>query len=297
MPLFLSINFKVNIIVTIENESWTDFVPTVVRPVVYAYKYRKFIQDSWKKAQVKIGLGKPSVIVTGRAGVGKSVLASHYHGEANKQDWNEPGTSSDVEIKPITIGDWTKIVAVIPGQDSLERSRALGEALNKEDGLDGVIHVVDWGFTSIRDSAVKREMIEAKGIDSIDKIREHHLALELRDFELMLDKLAMSISNGRGPKWLVIAVNKVDLFEKNLIEAERYYNPLCTSKFTDKINSLYKIVGENNIKVIHLPVCPMPESFEWNDEIVTPQVDSITKQRNYLRVFIDKISLLQSGVK
>lgn len=282
---------------TNESESWAELVPTVAKPVVYAYKYRRFIQEYWKKAQVKLGLGKPSVILTGRAGVGKSVLASHYHGEANSQDWNEPGTSSDVEIKPITIGDWTKIVAVIPGQNSLERARALDEALNKADELDGVIHVVDWGFTSIRDSAVKREMIESKGIDSIEKIRKHNLALELSDLESMLDKLAMSIANGRGPKWFVIAVNKVDLFEKDILQAERYYNPLCTSEFTDKINSFLKTVGANNIKVVHLPICPMPEPFEWNSEIVAPQVDSITKQRNYLRVFIEKVSLLQNGVK
>ncbi|CAM3897816.1 GTPase domain-containing protein [Rheinheimera salexigens] len=185
--------------------------------------------------QVKLNSGRPSVIITGRAGVGKSVLAAHYHGEANTQDWNEPGTSTDVEIKPITIGEWTKIVAVIPGQNTKERARALDEALNKANKLDGVIHVVDWGFTSIRDSAVRKEMVESKGLDSIEKIRAHNLALELKDFELMLDKLAMSISNNRGPEWLVIAVNKVDLFENRLLTAEQYYNPSCTSEFTDKM--------------------------------------------------------------
>lgn len=275
-----------------ENEPWANLIPTVAKPVVYAYQYRKFIQNYWKRAQVKLGLGKPSVIITGRAGAGKSVLASHYHGEANTQDWNEPGTSTDVEIKPITIGDWTKIVAVIPGQSSLERAKALGQA----NELDGVIHVVDWGFTSIRESAVKREMIERKGIDSIEKIREHNLNLELKDFELMLDKLSISISNKKGPKWIVIAVNKVDLFEKDLLEAEKYYNPLCTSKFTDIVKSFYETVGKNNVDIIHLPVCPMPESFEWNNIIIKPQIDSITRQRNYLRVFIDKLSVLQNRV-
>lgn len=280
-----------------DNYSWTDLVPTVTKPVVYAYKYRKFIQEYWKKAQVKVGLGKPSVIVTGRSGVGKSVLASHWHGEANSQDWNEPGTSSDIEIKPITIGDWTKIVAVIPGQNSRERARALDQVLNKTDDLEGVIHVVDWGYTSIREPVIKMEMIENKEIDTIDKIRRHNLELELKDFELLLEHFAISISNGRGPKWLVIAVNKVDLFEKEILDAEKYYNPSCTSVFAEKINSFLKNVGASNIKIIHLPVCPMPETFEWNGVSIRPQVDSITKQRNYLRIFIEKISQLQSGVK
>lgn len=278
-----------------ENDSWTDLVPTVIKPVVYAYKYRKFIQDYWKRAQVKVGLGKPSVIVTGRAGVGKSVLASHYHGEANSLDWSEPGTSLDVEIKPITIGDWTKIVAVIPGQNSVERARALDEALNQSNDLDGVIHVVDWGYTSIRESAVKKDMIERAGIDTVDKIRAHNMQLELNDFDSMLEKLTMAIANKRGPKWLVIAVNKIDLFERDLSEAEDYYHPECNSVFADKIKSLYENVGKQNIKVISLPVCSMPEPFEWNGQTVSAQIDSISKQRNYLRVFIDKVSALQNS--
>lgn len=281
---------------TSEIDSWTDLVSVVAKPAVYAYKYRKFIQDQWKKAQVKVGLGKPSVIITGRAGVGKSVLASHYHGEANNLDWNEPGTSPDVEIKPITIGDWTKIVAVIPGQNTSERARALDEALNQTTDLDGVIHVVDWGFTSIRESAVKMDMIESRGIDTVGRIRAHNLALELADFESMLEKLTMSISNGRGPKWLVIAVNKIDLFETSLLEAEKYYHPSCGSAFADKVSSFYEAVGKNNIKVVSLPVCSMPEPFEWNQVVVRAQIDSVAKQRSYLRAFIEQISVLQNGV-
>lgn len=279
------------------NESLTEVLPVVAKPVVYAYKYRKIIQEHWKKMQVSIGWGKPSVIITGRAGVGKSVLASHYHGEANTQDWNEPGTSSDVEIKPITIGDWTKIVAVIPGQNNAERFKALDTALNKNKKLDGVIHVVDWGFTSIRDTAVRQEMIENGGFDSIEKIRHQNLSLELKEFESLLEKLKMSIISERGPSWLVIAVNKVDLFKDKINEAERYYNPECSSSFTDIINNFFETVGRIKVKVVYLPVCPMPETFEWNGQNISPQIDSITVQRNYLRVFIEEIALLQNGVK
>ena len=278
-------------------ESWTNLVPAVAKPVVYAYKYRKLIQEHWKKIQVSIGWGKPSVIITGRAGVGKSVLASHYHGEANTQDWNEPGTSSDVEIKPITIGDWTKIVAVIPGQNNAERFKALDTALNKNKKLDGVIHVVDWGFTSIRDAAVRQEMIENGGVDSIEKIRAQNLSLELKEFDSLLEKLKMSITSERGPSWLVIAVNKVDLFKDKLNEAERYYNPMCTSEFTAVLNDFFETVGKIKVKVVYLPVCPMPETFEWNGQVISPQIDSITTQRNYLRIFIEQIALLQNGVK
>ena len=276
-----------------QNESWTDLVPSPVKPVVYMYTHRKLIQEYWIKAQVKIGVGKPTVIIAGRAGVGKSVLASHYHGEANSLDWKEPGTSPDVEIKPITIGDWTKIVSVIPGQNSAERARALDTALNKTESLEGVIYVVDWGYTAIRDNAVKNDMINNKSINSIEKIREHNLKLEIEDFKLLLEKIAMSNASGRGPKWLTIAVNKVDLFASNINGAKDYYHPECPSNFTTELDKLYQQIGKNNINVISLPVCAMPEPFEWNGEIISSQIDSVTKQKNYLREFIEGIAVLQ----
>jgi len=277
------------------NDAWLDFVPTVVKPVIYAYKYRKFIQKYWKKAQVFANLGKPNIVITGRSGAGKSVLAAHYHGEANSLDWVEPGTSSDVEIKPIEMGKWTQIVAVIPGQNSKERAVALDSAFNKHDGLEGVIHVVDWGYTRIRDIAIQQEMA-TKGIDSISKLREHNISLELKDFELMVDKIKMSIANGRGPKWLVIAVNKMDLYQSELEDARQYYHPGCSGAFSQIINDLYTAVGANNIKIVCLPVCSMPEVFSWNGEEMKPQIDSITIQRSYLRSFVDNLALLQDGV-
>jgi len=280
----------------IENDSWTDLVPSVVKPVVYAYKYRKSIHEYWKKAQIKVGKGSPNVIITGRAGVGKSVLASHYHGEANSLDWREPGTSSDVEIKPITIGDWTKIVAVIPGQNSAERAKSLDYSLNQTDDLEGVIHVVDWGYTTIRDTAVKKDMVEERGFDSVKKVRQHNMNLELEDFKSMLEKISMSIASGRGPKWLVIAVNKIDLFESDLEQARQYYHPSCSGLFPEKIGELYQSIGKNNLKVICLPVCSMPEPFLWNGEVISSEIDSVAKQRNYLRCFIDNIALLQNGL-
>jgi hypothetical protein len=105
------------------------------------------------KFKVHAGLGKPNILITGKAGVEKSVLAGHYHGEANSLDWNEPGTSVVVEIKPITVGDWTKIVSVVPGQNTRNRTVGLDTTLNSHDRLERIIDVVDWEYTAIRDLA------------------------------------------------------------------------------------------------------------------------------------------------
>lgn len=280
---------------TDELDPWDNLVPEGVKPAFYAYKYRHFIQKYWVEAQVRIGIGFPSIIVTGRTGSGKSVLVSHYHGEANNLDWKVPGTSTDVEIKPITIGDWTKIVAVIPGQNNAERAKSLDDALNKTDGLEGVIHVVDWGYTSVRSSEMEKDRIENKGFDSVEKVREQNIYEELRDFESILDKVSMAKANGRGPSWLLIAVNKIDLFEDTVDEAARHYHPSYSGEFSKILASFYKSVGEHNIRVDCIPVCSMPEPFKWNKQTVKSQIDSSTRLRNYLRAFVDRVAALQNG--
>lgn len=279
------------------NDVWIDMIPSAAKPVVYAYKYRHAIQKYWIKAQISLLKNeRPSIIITGRSGVGKSVLAAHYHGEANSLDWNIPNTSTKAEIKPITIGQWTKIVSVIPGQQTAERERALDLALGSDNLLNGVIHVVDWGFTSIRDEIIKKTMV-SDGLDTIDKVRKHNLDLELKEFHQTLERIKTSICNQRGPKWLVIALTKIDLYESSIDEAKQYYHPECCSPFAKALNDFYQIVGKNNIKVIIMPVSVMPEKFEWNGMKTLPQIDSITKQRSYLRSFIDNIANLQSTME
>ncbi|MCQ4251656.1 GTPase domain-containing protein [Pseudomonas stutzeri] len=274
---------------------WTDFVPTVAKPVVYLYKYRHLIQEQWKKFQIAASLGKPNIAITGRAGVGKSVLASYYHGEANGLRWYKPDSSQDVEIKPITVGDWTKIVHVIPGQQSKERSVSLSQALHQNVGLEGIIHVVDWGYTAIRDEAVRQQMV-SQGTETIEDFRALNLKLELEDLKLVLHAIDLSISSGGGPKWLIIAVNKIDLYKDAMFAARSYYCPEFESEFTDELNSLLKAVGKHNLNISCIPVCPSPEGFRWNKESINTQIDNIDEHKQYLRNFVDKVALIQKSI-
>lgn len=277
-------------------DQWTDIIPSPLQPVVYAYKYRRQIQNFWIKLQIKAGIGRPSVVITGRAGVGKSVLTSYYHGEANNLHWSYPPQSTDVEIKPIQIGDWTKIFHIIPGQDIKERRVGLDQAFNKADGVEGVIHVVDWGYTSVRDTTVRGQMVD-QGINTIEKFREQSLKKELEDFKSILDILALSISNNRGPKWLVIAVHKIDLYENNLHEAQKYYHPDLDNEFAKEISKLVSKVGQDNIKIGCFPICCCPESFEWGKEKVASQIDSAMKYKSYIKSFIEKVAMIQQSAQ
>lgn len=253
------------------------------------YNQRHTLQKWWKQLLVGCNLGKAQILVLGRSGVGKSVLTSYIHGEANSLEWLEPGISPDVEIKPISLGDWVKIVSIIPGQNSRERSHGLERHLLQND-LEGLIYVGDWGYTDLRDPNFEKQLI-SDGYDTLEKIRQYHLEKEVEDFRKVVEQLKISIHAGRGPKWLMIAITKYDLFKNNELDAEEYYkNP--KGQFYSVLNDLFKNVGELNIDVQICFVSSKIDEFTWNSKKYLPQMTSSNEHREQLKKFVVDLALL-----
>ncbi len=99
-------------------EDWDDILPKTIKVPLTVYKHRHEIQKWWTKLIVLAGKGDTNVVVTGRATVGKSVLTAQLHGEASAIAYVLPQPSTSVETEAIQLGEWTKIVRVIPGQTS-----------------------------------------------------------------------------------------------------------------------------------------------------------------------------------
>lgn len=272
--------------------SWEDFTPSILKPATYVYKYRHKINEFLVKARVKFKLGvSPHILVLGRGGVGKTVLLDHISDEASSKEWQLPETSSTTELKTAELGEWYKIIAVAPGQNTLERRKAVDNALNTKNNLQGIIYLTDFGYTEIRNEALKEELVQ-EGLTDIDSIRKKNLDLELEEFDTFLTFLEHAILNERGPKWLIIGVNKIDLYFDHLKDAQRYYDPECNGKFKDRIEKLYSQIGRHKLKVICLPVCSLNEPYSWNNLEVTSKINSSMRSRNYLKAFIDQIGLL-----
>ena len=272
--------------------SWEDFTPSILKPVTYVYKYRHKINEFLVKARVKFKLGvSPHILVLGRGGVGKTVLLDHISNETSSKEWQLPDTSTTTELKTAELGEWYKIIAVAPGQNTLERRKAVDDALNTKNNLQGIIYLTNFGYTEIRHEGLKEELIQ-EGLTDIESIRKKNLDLEFEEFDTFLTFLEHSILNNRGPKWLIIGVNKIDLYFDRLNEAQRYYDPECSGKFRDRIEKLYSQIGRHQLKIVCLPVCSLNEPFSWNNLEVTSKIKSSMRTRNYLKAFIDQIGLL-----
>ena len=173
------------------------------------------------------------------------------------------------EVGALTLGDWTKLIRVIPGQNVDERHKGLDESLRKNKKLEGIIYVVDWGYTDVKDATSKSRII-AEGTDSLNKLRDLNLTRELDDFKYICRKIVETFALGTAPKWLLIVVNKVDLFfDKNELDAaQAYYHPKGTSEFSRAIQEFVSEVGEQRIKCASLPLSSYEKDMEWNGETI-----------------------------
>ena len=269
---------------------WTELVPTLVKTPITIYKNKETIQKLWKKLQVLCNLGKTDILILGRPAVGKSLLSSHLYGETTNLGYELPKTSRDVETNAIQLGTWTQIVRVVPGQKTSERIISLKKTFEEGNVPDGIIYTVDWGYTDVRDSLAKKIIIEEERIDTIDKLRDYNLKQELEDLKEVLDIIKFAFVTYKKPLWIIIAVNKVDLFYNKLNEAQRYYSLEYKSDFTDLMNNFLNDIGTLNIKCKVLPISSWQKDLVWNNVLIETKLGGKENEKALTLNFIDEIS-------
>jgi GTPase SAR1 family protein len=262
----------------------------LIRSSHTAYQKRHLLQHLWKNLLTFSDLGKTNIVVLGRPAVGKSVLASKLYGEANDFSWELPDTSSEVESRAIQLGEWTSLVRIIPGQTTTKSDVGIDEAFNKHSELQGVMFVADWGFTGVRDPTFRESMIKNQGIDTLAKLRQHNLKLELTYFKSCCDKIRESYSCGRKIKWIVIVVNKVDLFSETIDDAMNYYSLNANSPFAEILNETLKSIGELNVKCSVMPISAWQKDFSWNSEEVKTNLGGTDIERKLFVELINKVA-------
>ena len=266
---------------------WSDIIPSIIGVPYKIYKRRYLIHHIYKRISVLLNAGNTNIVVVGRPSVGKTLLTKHLNGKITIQT-DKPELSLDVEVDVLRLKKWSKIISTIPGQLMAEREQGLEKAFDRHDELEGVIYVVDWGYTKTWNKIAEKELI-SKGITDVNALREYNLETEREDFKHILAKIRQAISNNRGPKWLLIAVNKADLFYDEIDEAQKYYDPNFKSEFTDILNDFLDFVGRKNFKCISLPISCWEESLTWNTEIIETKLGGMDNKRALFLNFHKKL--------
>ena len=242
-----------------------------------AYENREEIQKTWAKV-TRILLGKKSQLaITGMPGVGKSVLVDHFTGKAYARGYNPPAHRSiDLERTKIKGSSARMILSVIPGQESPERHESLDAVFESKRRVDGIIHVVCNGYTTLRDPAARSFLIK-QGIN-VEKFRQQQLADEIKDFTTTADSIRRSFRRNKSRPWLIVAVDKFDLFandDDRTLAYARYAAP--GGEFYEQVDSLRSQVGTDNLISEVAPVSAWLEDFVWGDES-TPSTLTVSQR-------------------
>ena len=224
--------------------------------------------------------------ITGTEGVGKSVLLDNLTGKAFEQGYTKPLKSQKEEQGAIQSKQRIR-AAVVPGQLASPRYESMDKLFAGKKQVDGVIHVVSAGLPLVRDDTRRQKLVD-EHVTTIREYRSFHRGVELNDLKETCEAIRAAHRQYHSPKWLIVALDKIDLFHDKVLEEQRYYSPHHDSEFTRVLNDLLDNVGRDNFRWTAVPVCGWPEDFEWNGEVLPSHMTAEAKQA-YLVQFLSEL--------
>lgn len=245
---------------------WTTALSLSGRVAKLGYDQRNLIQRYWTLAKAKLDIGATQIVVTGHSGAGKSILTAQLHGSARSLYYEAPKESLNTEVEAVTLGEWAKLVRVLPGQKA-RRVKGEIEAFQNNASLEGVIHVVDFGYVSPRDPIAIDALINHDKIITLHDLRARNLRLEIADLNDLLNDLRKLYNQNKRPKWLLVVVNKVDLYPNERKNALMHYHPNGEGEFSKALAKFQHEIGIQNMPIYIAEVCAHELDFMWNGSV------------------------------
>lgn len=273
---------------------WTTAASLSFKFGKQGFDNRFVIQKYWTKVKAYMDVGATQIVVTGHSGAGKTNLANQMHGRARDVNYQSPGESKSVEVADIQAGKWAKLVRVLPGQDGY-RTKGVIDTFQTNEGLEGVIHLVDYGYAKPRNPTLCSSMIK-DGVSTVELLRNSNLKKELQALTVMLSDVRRMHSEKKRPQWVVIAVNKIDLYPDDRNEALEYYHPDGTSEFSKLLHEFLLEIGSVNVSIHVVQACAYEQDFEWNTHRVKSGLER-QEQNQILRDFTTAIAMISEGTK
>ena len=226
--------------------------------------------------------------ITGMEGVGKTVLFDSLTGKAFEPGYQKPSRSQRMETGKVPSASSKLLVSVVPGQVCAFEVTRLGSALLGEASRErsdprrefGIRERPQHGCRSCprqrpcnhNDSQVPATPEEAGTRRPPSNLPHHPYA----DFKYC------------APQWLVVAVDKIDLYHDELADVERLYSPSAKTDFVKELNSLVRRLGTDFFRWMALPVVGYIEHFEWNGHIQRTQLQE-QDRRDYVGQFLAEL--------
>ncbi len=246
-------------------------------------KVASLIVSLWEKWSGR----RPRLAVTGMQGIGKSLMVDTLLGKSLKPGYRKPMPSQSVEKQVLNLSR-NVAVTIVPGQAAGHRFVGLDEVFGSRKPVEGVVHVVGFGYSTERNDVRVQNLIRETKLTTLNKYRAFNLEAELNDFKEVCRCIRQAHSRTHCPKWLVLAVNKIDLFHDELSKARSHYTSERDSRFFEELDKLTRCVGSDFFRWQAVPICSWAEDFEWNGKLKKSEINSHTFQQ-YLLQFLQTL--------
>jgi hypothetical protein len=244
-----------------------------LKQVLEAAEQHKEQLAPWLRRGWEYLFGKPfSIAFTGMQGVGKTALLDQLTGAASRPGYQQPLQSQAKESGTVRTAKSRILISVVPGQSSYPRYVALQDVFSGKEPVQGVVHIVSWGHATIRTREAAESLLHDKGADTIEKVRGLHLKSEEEDLAETCQHIRAAHHKHRAPTWLILAVDKVDLYLDQIDKAREWYasqSGPCGAILAE----LQQQLGADYFRWESVPVCACLERFEWNGQELHPQLD------------------------
>jgi hypothetical protein len=208
-------------------------------------------------------LGRVPIVITGASGAGKTEVWRRLTG---KQAPDAPSKSvEEGYLFPIRRRSRVAVTA-IPGQVSKQRYDDLNFYFGPTGRLDGVVFVASFGFDRVWPQDIDLVANNLPEL-TVDALRQRNVARELDSFRETCEQLRQRNFSDRNlpVPWLLVVVNKVDLFSTELETAGSYYVPGGGSQFDQIIDRLKGDLGNAaGFRYDVLPVCLRPADYVFS---------------------------------
>jgi hypothetical protein len=221
--------------------------------------------------RTRFRIARVPLVIMGNSGAGKTKIWSVL----TKRPYEEE--SSLVEDDGYMLRPNSKAITLstIPGQDCKGRAAAMGRLFGPKTVVDGVIFVACNGFDHIWPT---RRHIVASGLAPYDleSLRARNLRKELSKFGETCDRIIEKhmIVPGLSPKWLLVVVNKLDLYWNRRDDAAAYYLPGSGSPFDEIAQDLQSQIGSIAVNYDVLPLATAPADYQFQSNRGSIKVES-----------------------
>jgi hypothetical protein len=236
------------------------YYPRVMSWIEAVAQTRAGLDPNLNLKPIRFRSQRTPLTITGNSGAGKSKLWSILTG----RKYHEQSSLTVDEAYMLRRNNRAFTLTTIPGQTSNGRYAGLQFYFRESGVLDGVIFIASNGFDTIwPDSRITvAPQIRPYNIAGLRKRNKQKERDRFQEVCGMLAERLVTRNAHRPPKWMLVLVNKADLYWSDLDDAERYYLPGSGSAF-DKVaqEMMAEVGGAARLSYDVLPLATEPQNF------------------------------------